>query len=57
MATFGALVGATTAAVAYQVSGRNYIATFALATFPALAALLLVTAVSAYCLQLRLPCL
>ncbi len=42
MATFGALVGATTAAVAYNLSGRNYILTFAIASIPAVAALVII---------------
>jgi hypothetical protein len=42
MATFGALVGAAAAGLAYNLSGRNYVATFALSAVPATAALLLV---------------
>lgn len=42
MATFGALVGAAAAATAYQLSGKNYVATFAMAALPATMALLLV---------------
>ena len=44
MATFGALVGAASAATAYKLSGQNYIATFALAAVPATLALGLVSA-------------
>lgn len=43
MATFGALVGAASAATAYKLSGQNYIATFALAAVPATLALGLVS--------------
>lgn len=42
MATFGALVGAASAAAAYQLSGKNYVMTFALASIPATIALVLV---------------
>lgn len=42
MATFGALVGAAAAAAAYQLSGKNYVVTFAMAAVPATFALLLV---------------
>lgn len=42
MATFGALVGAAAAAAAYQLSGKNYVMTFALAAVPATMALFLV---------------
>ncbi|KAL4517857.1 hypothetical protein Ndes2526A_g02232 [Nannochloris sp. 'desiccata'] len=42
MATFGALVGAGAAAAAYQLSGKNYVLTFALAAVPATMALVLV---------------
>ena len=42
MATFGALVGAGAAAAAYQLSGKNYVMTFALAAIPATMALVLV---------------
>lgn len=42
MATFGALVGAGAAAAAYQLSGKNYVMTFALAAVPATMALVLV---------------
>lgn len=45
LGTFGALLGASTAALAYSLSGRNYIATFALASLPAAMALVLVTVV------------
>ncbi|KAK9803095.1 hypothetical protein WJX73_000936 [Symbiochloris irregularis] len=41
MATFGALIGASIAGLAFQLSGQNYIITFALSTVPAVAALLL----------------
>ena len=51
MATFGALIGASVAGLAYQLSGHNYIATFALSTVPAAAALLLTVSVST-CLAL-----
>ncbi|RMZ55697.1 hypothetical protein APUTEX25_005738 [Auxenochlorella protothecoides] len=44
MATFGALVGAASAAAAYKLSGQNYVATFALAALPATLALVLVSA-------------
>lgn len=50
LATFGALLGASTAALAYSLSGRNYIATFALASLPAAMALVLVTVVRRGCL-------
>ena len=43
MATLGALVGAGTAALAYNLSGKNYVMTFALASVPATMALVLVT--------------
>lgn len=42
MATFGALLGAAAAAAAYQISGKNYVMTFALAAVPATLALALV---------------
>jgi MFS family permease len=42
MATFGALLGAAAAAAAYQISGKNYVTTFALAAVPAMLALSLV---------------
>lgn len=42
MATFGALLGAAAAAAAYQLSGKNYVMTFALAAVPATLALSLV---------------
>ena len=45
MSTFGALVGATVAGLTFRLSGQNYIATFALSTVPALAALLLTISV------------
>jgi MFS family permease len=43
MATLGALVGAATAALAYNLSGKNYVMTFALASVPATIALVLVS--------------
>ena len=43
--TFGALVGATVAGLAFKLSGSNYVLTFALSAVPAFLALLLVTAV------------
>jgi len=43
--TFGALVGATVAGLAFKLSGSNYVLTFALSAIPAFLALLLVTAV------------
>ncbi|KAK9807690.1 hypothetical protein WJX72_006202 [[Myrmecia] bisecta] len=43
MGTGGALVGSAIAGLAYNLSGRNYILTFALAGVPAIFALLLVT--------------
>lgn len=46
MATFGALLGASIAGLAYQLSGQNYVLTFALSTVPAVGALLLVSSVS-----------
>lgn len=45
MSTFGALLGASVAGLAFKLSGSNFILTFALASVPALASLLLVTAV------------
>ena len=39
MATFGALLGASVSGLAYNLSGQNFILTFALATIPALMAL------------------
>ena len=45
MGTFGALVGASVAGLAFKLSGQNYIVTFALATAPAIAALLLTISV------------
>ena len=45
MATFGALLGATVAGVAFKLSGQNFILTFALATIPAGIALFITTAV------------
>ena len=45
MSTFGALLGASVAGLAFKLSGSNFILTFALASIPALASLLLVTAV------------
>jgi hypothetical protein len=42
MATFGALLGAGAAALAYKLSGQNYVATFAMAALPASLALALV---------------
>ena len=46
MSTFGALVGATIAGLAFRASGQNYTTTFALATIPAAAALMLTISVS-----------
>lgn len=43
MATFGALLGAGAASAAYQLSGKNYVMTFAMAGIPALLAMFLVT--------------
>ena len=43
MATFGALLGAGAASAAYQLSGKNYVTTFAMAGVPAIMALALVT--------------
>ena len=43
--TFGALVGATVAGLAFKLSGSNYVLTFALSAIPAFLALLLITAV------------
>lgn len=43
MATLGALIGAATAALAYNLSGKNYVMTFALASVPATIALVLVS--------------
>lgn len=45
LATFGALVGSAIAGIAFNLSGRNYILTFALSAVPAAAALLITTAV------------
>ena len=42
MGTAGALLGSGIAGLAYTLSGRNYIATFALSAVPALGAFLLV---------------
>ena len=44
--TFGALLGATVAGLAFKISAQNYTITFALSTIPALAALLLTISVS-----------
>jgi hypothetical protein len=41
LATLGALVGSAVAAAAFAASGQNYVATFALASLPAAAALVL----------------
>lgn len=46
MSTFGALLGATIAGITFRTTGQNYIFTFALATVPALAALVLTVSVS-----------
>lgn len=43
MATFGALFGSGAAALAYKLSGNNYVLTFALSAVPAVFALLLVS--------------
>ena len=43
--TFGALLGASVAGLAFKLSGSNFILTFALSSVPAIAALLIVTAV------------
>jgi MFS family permease len=43
MATFGALLGAGAAAAAYQLSGKNYVLTFAMAAIPATLAMVLVS--------------
>lgn len=48
MSTFGALIGATVAGLAFRASGQNYILTFALSTIPAAAALALTISVSAH---------
>jgi hypothetical protein len=40
--TLGMLVGATAASLAFNLSGRNYVLTFALSAIPAALALLLV---------------
>lgn len=45
LATLGALVGSAIAGIAFNLSGRNYILTFALSALPAAAALLITTAV------------
>lgn len=45
MSTFGALLGASVAGLAFKLSGSNYILTFALSSVPALASLLLISAV------------
>ena len=45
LGTFGALVGSAIAGIAFNLSGRNYILTFALSAIPAAAALLITTAV------------
>lgn len=45
MGTFGALLGASIAGLAYQLSGHNYILTFALSTIPAATALVLTVSV------------
>jgi hypothetical protein len=42
MATFGALAGSGIAALAYKLSGQNYVMTFALSAVPATIALVLV---------------
>jgi hypothetical protein len=47
MGTAGALVGASVAGLAYKLSGQNYTITFALATIPAVLALLLTVSVCA----------
>ncbi|KAK9849389.1 hypothetical protein WJX84_005290 [Apatococcus fuscideae] len=44
LGTFGALVGSAIAGIAFNLSGRNYILTFALSAIPAAAALLITTA-------------
>ena len=41
MGTAGALVGASIAGLAYKLSGQNYTVTFAMATVPAVLALVL----------------
>lgn len=46
MATFGALLGASIAGICYNLSGQNYILTFALSTLPAVLSLVLVYGVS-----------
>lgn len=45
MATAGALVGASVAGLAYKMSGQSYTVTFALATIPAVLALMLTISV------------
>lgn len=45
MTTAGGLLGASLAGLAYNLSGKNYTLTFAMATIPAALALLLVTSV------------
>lgn len=57
MSTFGALVGATVAGITFRATGQNYIITFALASVPALAALLLTISVSVPCLETRTNCM
>ncbi len=44
--TFGALMGASVAGLAFKLSGSNFVLTFALSAVPAFLALVLVTAVS-----------
>lgn len=44
LSTLGMLVGATAASLAFHLSGRSYMATFAMAAAPAAAALLLMVA-------------
>ena len=46
MATFGALLGASVSGLAYNLSGHNFILTFALATIPAVLALFITYTVS-----------
>ena len=47
LATFGALLGSAIAGLAFNLSGRNYILTFALSAIPAAVALVITTAVNA----------
>ena len=47
MATFGALLGASVSGLAYNLSGQNFILTFALATIPAALALFITSSVRA----------